>query len=496
MAGRSLKTLLCFFFLVAVTPFPAAFSAEAPSGKDPEQVHVLSLVDCLNIALDNSFEVKMARLDLLIAETDLMYSNAVFDTVLFGNIGYTEDKRQELSVFSADDDQVNVYSAGISKKLPSGTEVSAVLTDTRYWDNSGFISKNPSHNAELQFEARQPIGKNFFGYADRAGVTMTALAVKNSDLASRDRIEQLLADTALSYTDLLFAKRSLDIYSDIYDRAEKLYGSIKKNYQIGISEKVDLLAAEANLANRKADLIIARNSYRDAMESLKLIMNLGEDVRILPEEGLSFEPLKAELSDCLEKAFRYRRDYRINKRDLEIRGIDLKVKKNALWPEIDLVGTFSMNGLEKDFSKAISKTTVADNTYYFGGVEFSWPLENRAARALSRKASREKEKAVLAIKRTERRIITQVGIAYEDTVAYGAGREFTRRAMGLQSEKLEEEEKNFLHGRSGTKRLIDYQQDLLFSELEDARALLNHRKAKVELFRKMNIILENFEEVL
>lgn len=477
-----------------------SFSSGTAFGKslsiDPGVIEGISLDDCIEISLKNSFEVKLAKLDLLIAETDILYSEAVYDTLIYGNVGYSEDKRQELSVFSPDDDQTNTYLAGISKRLPTGTEISAEWADTRYWANSAFIAKNPSHNTELTLSGRQPLGKNFFGFADRTNVSITKLAVKNADLASKDRIEEQIADTARSYADVLFAKKALDVYEQMLNKAEKLYESDKKSYDMGIKEKVDLLASEANLANRRADVIIARNSFQAAQKNLKLLMNIEDERRIEPKDRLMYIPLDQDLASCMASAFESRRDYKIDKRDLEIKGLDLKVKKNQLWPEIDLVGTMAMNGLEKNFKKAAGKSVVRDNTYYYAGVEVSMPLEDSLARSESRKAKYEKEKALVSLKETERTIITQVGIAYEDTVAYASSKEFTSKAVELQSAKLDEEERNFIHGRSSTKRIIDYQQDLLLAELEDARITLNHRKAKIDLYRTMNVILDNYEEVL
>ncbi|MBD3296930.1 MAG: hypothetical protein GF392_06130, partial [Candidatus Omnitrophica bacterium] len=191
MIKRSRTTLI----LCAVLILTAAISfAEGPA-----RVVTMSLDECVEYSLANSFEVKLARLDLYIAETDLLYSQAVWDTYLYGSALYNEDKRQQLSVFAPDDNQTNVYMAGIRKKLPTGTTVSAEWSDTRTWNNSAFVTKRPAHNAELRMRVEQPLVKNAFGMVDRGEYTITGLAVKNADLQMRDRIEQRIADTAIAY---------------------------------------------------------------------------------------------------------------------------------------------------------------------------------------------------------------------------------------------------------------------------------------------------------
>lgn len=457
---------------------------------------VLSLKDCVDMALQNSFEVKLAKLDLLIAETDKMYAEAVFDAFLFGNVGYDEDKREQLSVFSADDNQTNTYAAGISKTIPTGTELKATFSDARSWSNSTFISKNPAHSAELLLEARQPVGKNFFGYIDRGNISIAKLAVKNADIGTQDRIEAFVADVIKAYWTLAYHKRSVDINAGMLDRAKTLYDSQAKNFDMGIIEKGDLLATEANLFSKKTNLMLARNGYREAEENLKLLMNIEDSARIVPGDIYSFKKVDGTLEKCLKTAFEKSRKYNMDKREVEIKNIDLKLKENAMWPEIDLVGSFAMNGIDAKLGKAAGKTTVADNTYYYAGIEVTVPVENSAARAERNAASYGKEKAIVRLKETERTIITQVGNSHRNVETFLKTSVNTKETVRLQGEKLQEEEKRFRQGRSRIKTLIDYQNDLLLAELQEAVDIRNLHTANVDLERAMNTLLSKYEELL
>ncbi|MGD2278687.1 MAG: TolC family protein [Candidatus Omnitrophota bacterium] len=498
MKKKSLITL----FLIALSLFSqfcVAVSAQEQAEKADsraQDVAVFSLEECVRFAVYNSFEVQMAKLDLLIAETDIMPAVAVFDTFLTGNIGYTEDKRQELSVFAPDNDQTNVYSVGASKKLPTGTELNATWSDTRTWSDTIFVTKNPAHNAELKLEARQPVGKNLFGYVDRGNVTITELAIMNADLETKDRIEALMADVERAYLNLVFAKKNQYIFERILQKATDLYENDKRSFDIGLLERVDLYNSEANVTRREAELLIAENNYKQAEENLKLIMNMGDNTHLISEEDLKTEPLEKDLSSCLKEAFENRRDYRISKRDVKIKGLDVKLKENMKWPEIDLVGTWAMNGLERKFGKAFGKTTVNDNSYYYAGVEVTIPVENNQARGEHKKAKFEKERALTRLKEVERTIITEVGNAFHDVLAYESSAVFTKKAVDLELKKLNEEEKRYKYGRSSTKRLIDYQQDLLRAALEHTRFVFDQRLSKVNLQRTMNVILKKYEEVL
>ncbi|MGB2629989.1 MAG: TolC family protein [Candidatus Omnitrophota bacterium] len=483
-------------FIIFTSNYGFPEAEEENRGSMTQDVRVFTLEDCVRYAVYNSFEVQMAKLDLLIAETDIMPAIAVFDTFLYGNAGYIEDKRQELSVFAPDNDQTNLYSVGVMKKLPTGTELSATWSDTRTWSDTIFVTKNPAHNAELNMEARQPVGKNFFGYVDRGNVTITKLAIMNADLQAKDRIEAIIANVERAYLNLLYAKKNQYIFERILQKARDLYENDKRNFDIGLLERVDLYNSEANVTRREAELLIAENNYKRAEENLKLIMNIDQEVYLISEEDLERKSLEMDMPYCLKEAFLNRRDYHISKRDVEIKGLDVKLKENMKWPEIDLVGTWAMNGLELEFDKAFGKTTVNDNTYYYAGVEVTVPVENNQARGDFKKAKYEKEKALTGLKEVERKIVTEVGNAFNDTLAYEASTVFTKKAVDLELEKLNEEEKRYQYGRSSTKRLIDYQQDLLRTALEHTRFVLDQRLAMVDLERTMNVILKKYEEKL
>ncbi|MBL7072805.1 MAG: TolC family protein [Candidatus Omnitrophica bacterium] len=512
---KNVSANVCFSalvgFLLLCSFSPEAFS-QGSSANNPQAFQVdpavdaavnarlgkgarkISINDCVVFSIYHSFDVELAKLDLYVKETDLMYKEAVFDAFILGGASYAEDKRQQLSVFAADDKQTNEYYVEVEKTLPTGTELSAKWSDTRSWSNTVYTSKNPSHSAELLFEAVQPIGKNIFGYVDRGKVSLTRLAIESADFEMKDTIETFIAKVEKLYWELVFEKKSLEIYEDMLNRAKTLYESDKKNFNIGMIEKVDLLNSEANVEKRKAEFIASENAYRRAEENLKLAINLEEETRIFPEESLDFEYMDKTLPYCLEEAFEYRQDYKEKKKDVEVMGLDLLIKANEKWPEVDLNASLAMNGVEVKFDKAFGKTTVADNTYYYAGIEVNIPVENREARAEYKRVNFEKEKAIVELKEKERTIITEVGNAYRDVRTFQTSLQYFGRAVELQTEKLSEEEKRFEYGRSSTKRIIDYQRDLLMAELENALFLLKHRKANVELDKSTGIIYEKYKD--
>lgn len=456
----------------------------------------LSVEECIERSLRNSFEVKLAKVDFMISGTDEGIANAVFDTFLTGKVDYSEDRMGSASVFGADLTYTNTYKAGVSKALPSGTELDLSIGDTRSWTNSEFVSDNPTHTVETSLEIRQPVGKNAFGYIDRRNVTATRLAIRNADIDTKERIERLIARVERAYWRWVYETEGLEIYRQILEQAQRLQETNSNNYDVGRIEKGDLLATQANVVLRRRDVRLAENRVRRTEEDLKLLMSMEEERTIAPAEKLVHRRMDLTLEESLKRALAIRRDYRKAKRDLEIRRIKLQMKENARWPEIDLVGSISVNGIDSSIDEAFSRMVEENNTKYYGGIEVSVPIENRTARSEAERASLEKERALLVIKGLERGIVTEVGNAFRDYGTYEAVLANLAEAARLQEEKLEEEMKRFNLGRSTTKTVIDYQNDYLRARLAEALGLLELEVARVDLEKALNTILEKYVRLL
>ena len=455
-----------------------------------------SLTECVRFAVENSFEVRLAKLDLLIAATGEAAAESVFDTFLSGGYGYYEDRREQLSVFSPDKMQANIYSVGASKKLVTGTDVSLSLSDTRSWNNSPYSSKNPAHSAEISLDITQPVAKNLFGYVDRRNLTVTRLAIQNADLDSQDRIEALIAQVEKSYWAWVFANDNIGIYKGMLDKAMALHEANKKNYDLGRIERGDFLASQANVVLREKDLLLAENRLKNAEENLKLSINMAPEYHIEPRDTLRYRKEGIVFEGSLKEAFENRRDYRKSKRDIEIQEIELQIAKNEKWPEVDLVGSLAVNGIDRKLPMSIEHMTSHNNAYLYGGIEVSMPIENNLADSKFENVMYEKEKALVGLKSVERAIVTEVGNTFRNYVTFESALKSLMEASELQKEKLKEEEKRFNYGRSSTKTLIDYQNDYLRAQLEVSLGMFELEVSKIDHERAINSILPKYEEMI
>ena len=124
------------------------------------------------------------------------------------------------------------------------------------------------------------------------------------------------------------------------------------------------------------------------------------------------------------------------------------------------------------------------------GVEFSYPIFNRAAQAKDRRASINLQQIQEALKNMEQLIEVDVRSAYieinrtrEQMAATRATRQFRDEALGAEMEK-------FRVGRSTSFLVAQAQRDLVQSQIDAIEAIANHIKTWTDLFRLEGSLLE------
>jgi len=487
-----MKLIIIFFIALILTAAPNLTLAQ--EGK--ESVIYLSMEDCVKKAACNNLDIRIARFDAMIKKTDLDYSKSIFDTVLELDANYEADERMTSSTIAGTRGVTSNYDLGVSKKFPFGTDVELELTNERGWSDSAFATINPAWDSEIRLTLTQPLVKNRVGLIDRGEIEITELDILNMDSSVLDRIEEAMASVQKSYWALVLAYKRLAIRKDMLEKAEYLFKLNKEKLKTGLVEETDLLASRANLEQRRADLLVSENEVETAINDLKLKIDDITINRIIPTQELLLEERELALSTgwhCLtvsmNRAIKYRRDYQRAKNDITAKNIKTKIESNARWPEIDLEGSFAINGVDKEFAKALDKVSETNNRYYWG-IKFTFPFENREAGSQHKKATFEKAKALVNLHRIERIIFTEID---EHVRNCNLNRNRVRKYLEverLQGLKLEEEEKKFQYGRSDSDTVIRFQQHLFDARMQKLNALIDYKNSIIDLERAENSLLE------
>lgn len=470
-------------------------TAAAPQTAAPGATYRLSLDEAARLALENNFDIQLAKYDAWIARTDEGAAESVYDTILTAEIEYRNNQRKQTSTIAGNKILDNDYNAGISKKLPTGTTLELNSDNNRHWSNSAFTTSALTHDSTLGVSVTQELGKNFFGVQDRGDVKVTRLDIENSEYTSLEKIEQSLASVQKAYWDLVLETERVRIGEEMTEQAERLYKLHQEKFRDGLVESPEMAASQANYETRKNELLLARNAVQAKSNVLKLLLNMApQDILLEPSESLSLPAETAAFTASLKEAFITRRDYQKALNEIKSKDLKLSMKKNDLWPEVNLTASLERNGLGDHFQQAVRQIGEEDNPNFFAGLEITFPLENSEAKAQLKAAELEKARALVNLKLVERKISVEIFDQVRDCNVYRELAGNRAAIVQLQHQKLEEEEKRFRYGRSDTDTLIRFQEDWLKAREAELEAKHLYQTALVDLAVKEGTLLKRYWE--
>ena len=482
-----LFTIFLFFI-------PCVFGQGDENDGDP-RIKEFSIDEVSELALTNSLDIQMVKFDVYIKRHDLDIATSLFDTFfsIYGN--YTKDTLDVPSTVLGTRNITQGYGANISKRLPTGTEIGLDVFQQRNNTNSAFSTLNPHHEANAKISLKQPIGRNFFGLKDRSDIKITKIDIENFEFTSLDDIEDQLAAIQKAYWRLVIAQYVFDIRKDMLDQAKRLNAVYERNFDIGLVEEPDLLATQANVETRQSELLINEINLVKAKNDLLLL--LGEEdfnVTIVPKDKIETALTWKDLNEALAEAVDKRRDYKRAKKLIDKNRIEIVVKKNALWPQIDLEASFTRNGIQTGYNDAWREVYDDNQHEFYAGITISTSLERGAEKAELAQKKLEKQKYLLLLKKIEQTIFRQINTRVTEVNMLANEVNTAKKVVLLQEQKLLAEEKRLKYGRSSTDLVIRYQQDVLDARLKLARSLFDYRTSLIDLDLAKNSLLDRYWE--
>jgi len=489
------KIFIFFIIILHFLFFTKTGSCQEPVMVPLTEIYELNLEDISNLALINNLDIQMVKLDLYIRRNDLNIALSLFDTFfsMYGN--YLDDEKEVPNVFAGTRTETRTLGIDITKRFPTGTEVGLGLSNMRNYSNSLFFTENPFHEMTAKVSLKQALGKNFFGLKNKADIKITKIDIENSEFSTFDNIENTLGNVQKTYWRLILAYEELRIRQDMLGEAKKLHDIYKRNFEVGLIEKPDLLATEANIKVRENEISIAQLELIKAQNDLLLLLSEENlDVKIKPKDNLDIDPQFADIYNALSEAVGSRRDYKQAKNLIEKNEIEVIVKKNALWPQIDLEASYSRNGIDRHYKSAWADIDSQNQDEIYVGITISTSLERRKERAELEQKRLEKQKYLLLLKQIEQIVFRQINNRVTQVNTLANEVTTSKKIVALQEQKLKAESARLRYGRSSADIIIRYQEDVLNARLNLAHSLFNYRLSLIDLELAKNSLLDRYWE--
>jgi outer membrane protein TolC len=495
-----------FVFVTFLLLLGGSASAHGDDAARNEDVMRLSLQDCIRLALNNNLDIKIEEFNPQILDTDIARELAKFDPVWTIDI---TDERSEIPTatsFLAGADisiveQINM-NTGIEQKLITGGNYELKFYNNRYESNAFFQSPNPAYGTNLLWEWTQPLLKDFGKTVNESGIVIARNNKEISEEMFKSQVIRTVLEVEKVYWDMVYAIEDLKVKELSLKEAKDLLEINKAKVGVGLLPPIEVLEAETGVANRSLDIISAKDSVRDASDKLKSMTHMIDDMtlwdmEVEPADRPVVEMERQDIVNCIATAFENRPDYLMSKKDILNKDIRLKVTKNHLLPTLDLVGSFGVNGLDREYESSLNDIDSADFPSWSIGLSVQVPWGNQSARSDYMQSKLEKMQILVKFKKLEQDIVMEAREAIRQIETDLNRIESNKIALQLEESKLETEKKRFEEGLATSHNLLEFQNDVAEARSNSLKATIDYNKSianlenvKGTLFKKWDIKFE------
>jgi outer membrane protein TolC len=507
----------------------------------------LTLQDAVELALENSMDIAVARYNPWFADTDILATESGSQPFgiagaevrqSFANVPFLNYDPTFNSQISYDDRVTPVnnpfisgtgtqataaslashtatYSNNVTEGFSTGTIGTVAWNNTRSSSGSTFNFFNPDVSSALVVTLQQQLLNGFGRFINRRNIMISKNNRKLADYVFESQAITTVTSTIDAYWELVYARANVEVQQQAVSVSQRLYGDNKKQLEIGTLAPLDVTRAEAQLATDQQNLIIAQTVklqdeqiLKNAISKDPLAANL-INVEIIPTdkptppettEAASFE-------DSIKEAFQKRPELLEQQINITNAGIDARATGIALRPTATLFAQYTSQGLagvstipgtagapptiiQQGFTTAQSQVFQNKFPDYLVGVTVQIPIRNRANQATNQHAILQLRQIETQMQQLKNAAVVDVRNTY---IALEQGRvqvATASEARKLQQQTFDAEQKKYQLGASTVYQVILTQRDLVNAQGAELRALANLLEAKAAYERAVGRTLE------
>ena len=478
-----------------------------------ETLRRISIDEAVKLAMEQNLGIKIQRFDPQIQDTGVSLAHSLwqpnFQTTLTRQ-AQTQAATSALAGGSTVNNGTFASNVGLNQTLPWGGSYTATWNSQRLTTNNLFSSFSPQLSSNLNAQYTQPLLRNFQIDSIRQQVAVSKKVRDLSDIQLDSVVTQTLRNVKNAYWDLSYSINNLKAQQESLALSRQSLKDNQKRVEIGTMAPIDIVQAQAEVANNESNVIVAEAAIKTAQDALRaLILDPATpdvwNIVFEPTDAPSFDARAIDLDAAVRTALDKRSDVRTAKNALEQSDINIKFYGNQIKPDVNAnigynpIGVGGTQLSAVDFSTiaaggAPTRTVVSDRgfgsvlgdvfqsqypTWTFG-ITVGYPLGANTAHANLARVKLEYDQAQAQLKNLQMQVTTQVRTAARNVQSSQQLVQSARASRELQEKKLEAEEKKLAAGMSSPFFVVQAQRDLSLSRTVEIRAISDYNKALVD----------------
>jgi HAE1 family hydrophobic/amphiphilic exporter-1 len=325
----------------------------------------LTLREAIELALQNGKDIEVARTNVRAAEFDLTAARGAYDP-RFNSSTFYERSKTPVASFLSGGEGGAVTTSGFGGTMrfegltpQGGGNYRFDFSSSRQTTNSLFSALNPQYPTAFSFTYAQPLLRGLRFDATRRQIEIAKKNLSLTDAQFRQRAIETITAVQRAYWDLVFSLRNLQIQRDSARDARTQLEHNRRLVTEGQLAPIDIVAAEAQVANFEQNVYVALDEVGRAENALKNLIAENRQsevwqVALVPTDTVDAQPPVVALEDAMQAALTARPELQQSDVQREINALDQRLAREATRPQVDLVGTYGAVGLAGAFDPTTS----------------------------------------------------------------------------------------------------------------------------------------------
>jgi outer membrane protein TolC len=457
---------------------------------------------------------------IILPNTQLGFAVPTLDPALVGSLSWAHQTTPETSSFitgtAALVQRQDLSSVSLQKYFTTGTEVSLGLSNNSTINNNARASFNPADTGSLSLNFTQHLLQGFGPAINNRQIQIARNNREVSDLTFKAQVITTVTAVMDLYWDLVSYQEVVKVQQDAVAADQRLYDNNRKQVEVGTLAPIEVTRAEAQIAADQQALTVAQTNVlqqetilKNAISKNGVLSPALANAHIIPTDRIQVPDVEAitPIQDSAALALSARPELAQFRILIQNQQIGIRGAHNELLPTLDATASFSNSGLggtpvplsPSCITNPAGTNCIPANPYFTGGYgnvfgqifgrnfptysagfNLNIPLRNRAAQADVINGQLNLRQQQVNLQKMENQVRVEVQNAVIGTQQAKAQYQSAVKALRLQQETVDAEEKKLAVGASTTYNVILTQRDLVTAESNLVSAESAYAKAKVE----------------
>lgn len=434
----------------------------------------LTMQQAIRLAVENNLDVRAELYNPAQFEAQIQQNLAIYDPIFSAQTGVTDITDGSPSLLGPDPirNQAWQINTELSRLFPTGAIASVGFDNALYSNNSATLFHNYWQTG-LGVSISQPLLKGFGRENTEAAINISRLSKSASQERFNDRLLATVAEVHRQYFTLYNLREQREVRKVSLELAQKILSETKSRVEAGVLPAMEILNAEYGVAAREKEVLDAEQAVLDQSDTLGVLLQLHGQGEITPVDSPRHDPMVVDADQAIKQALSTPA-IREQKKNLEITKLQSRIYANQTKPDLALVASSNMGGLDRNYGRDLEKVGSLSYPAWQLGLNLSYPLGNNAAENAYRQSLLKSDQTALRIRALEEQVTNAVKAAIRAIDTGGKQMVVANRGVAYAEERLNSFIRKNEVGLATTREVLEVENDLAQAKNNRIAAVVNY----------------------